>query len=76
MKGYTVRAYKMTQNGQVLETLSPKNLQWWIACNDCSFKTLQQAVDFFRHAIRADIRTQVFIEGPKGGIYSHQGRKK
>lgn len=74
MKGYVIRCLKNTSSGFITETLG-KDSKWYVACNNCSFKTLGDARKFFKTS-QHDLRgSSIWIEGPKKGIHKVMGAK-
>lgn len=75
-KGYCIKASNFTPKGDVQEVLSVSLGEWVIASDCCQFPTLREAVYYWNMARNLPIRTQVWIEGPRGGRYAPStGRK-
>jgi len=68
MKGYSIKCHRSTPNGFVKETLGKDSI-WYVACNNASFKTLQDAQKFFLTSTYELRGSSVWIEGPKGGCH-------
>lgn len=74
MKGYKILCTKNTERGFIQEVLGKDSI-WYTASNNCLFKTLSEAREFFKtskHALRA---SSIWIEGPKGGLHGLFNRK-
>lgn len=65
-EGYVIKSYLVTSKG-TFENFLGKDSIWYVAANDCHFKTLKEARRFFKtsnHELRG---SAIWIEGPRGG---------
>lgn len=64
--GYVIKCLKNTPNGFIEQFLG-KDSAWYIACNNCTFKTLGEARKFFKKSNHELRGSSIWIEGPRGG---------
>lgn len=65
-KGFCIKRHYLTKLGYIEQVLAKDNV-WYIASNDCNFRTLYQAREFFLNSNHDS--DKVFIYSPRGKHY-------